>query len=421
MTLDTLPLATDNATTQQTTPPPAPRLSHDDADYTRLHSETVRLLTRSVRQLVSDLRRAGSDDGERQHAATAFIHRHHDLLARAYEEAHTEGLRDYWGGVSLKQRGHPMPPPSTERVRQRLAYYAVVSCARMAAEALAAHRASNAGMLTLADWTDLVDWSDSLGARLNLQAEITWSGLNDGAADGGMADPANPYGALWWVLGVVKTDHCSDCPLYAAGSPYDPPWTGGGVGGNQLNATPGDGHTDCGAACKCALTFETPSSATQWNALYEGLASIYQSDPTAFAGFLDDAMAAGVEEGEPLLPDDVPSQAVLLDGQKQALDLYRATVMAWGEWRGDLPPMPDLLGDSGDFFAALPAWDQLTPKQQGLFDQALEAVLLWGQATRNFMAGTGGETFSTETFADPDRGMVLYDEEETEEDDDKPE
>src|SRR5260221_847126 len=71
--------------------------------------------------------------------------------------------------------------------------------------------------------------------------------------------------------------------------------------------------------------------------------------------------------------------------------------------------MPDLLGDSGDFFASLPAWDQLTPKQQGLFDQALEAVLLWGQATRNFMAGTGGETFSTETFADYyDRGMVLY-------------
>src|SRR5258707_923481 len=134
MTLDTLTLLT------QTQIPPPARLSHDDADYTRLHAATVRRLTRSVRLLVSDLRRAGSDDGERAHAATAFIHRHHDLLARAYEDAHTEGLRDYWGGVSLKQRGHPMPPPSIDRVKQRLAYYAVVSCAKMAHEALTVHR-----------------------------------------------------------------------------------------------------------------------------------------------------------------------------------------------------------------------------------------------------------------------------------------
>ncbi len=389
--------------------PPAPRLAHDDADYTRLHVATVRRLTRSVRQLVRDLEHAGSDDGERVRVATAFIHRHTALLGTAYEQAHKEGMRDYWGGVSLKQRGQPMPPPSTDRVRQRLAYYAVVSCAKMAYEALTTHRKqqSFADAVTLTDCTDLVDWQDSLGARLDLQAEITWSGLNDGATDGGMADPANPYGALWWVLGVAK-EHCEQCPLYAAASPYDPPWTGGGIGGNQLNATPGDGHTDCGAACKCSLTFETPSSGAQWNALYEGLASLYESDPTAFAGFVDQAMAAGVQEGEPLLPDEVPSQAVLVDGQKQALDLYRATVTAWEEWRGLWPPMPDLMGASGDFFAALPAWDFLSPKQQSLIDQALEAVLLWGAATRNFMAGTGGETFSNETFADVERGMLLY-------------
>src|SRR5258708_425128 len=171
-------------------PPPAPRLSHDDADYTRLHAETVRRLTRSVRQLVRDLEHAGSDDGERVRVATAFIHRHTALLGTAYEQAHKEGMRDYWGGVSLKQRGQPMPPPSTDRVRQRLAYYAVVSCAKMAYEALTTHRKqqSFADAVTLTDWTDLVDWQDSFGARLDLQAEGTWSGLDDGTTDGGNAD-----------------------------------------------------------------------------------------------------------------------------------------------------------------------------------------------------------------------------------------
>src|SRR5260221_427825 len=146
----------------------------DDADYQQFHTETVRRLTHSVRLLVSDLRQAGSNDAARQRAATAFIGRHQQVLGQAYEEAHAEGSRSYW--ESVKQRGYPASPPSTEQVRQCLRDYAVVSCAQMAHEALQAFRAP----VTL-DEGQFVDWEDSLGARINLQAEIVRPGLNDGA------------------------------------------------------------------------------------------------------------------------------------------------------------------------------------------------------------------------------------------------
>jgi hypothetical protein len=83
---------------------------------------------------------------------------------------------------------------------------------------------------------------------------------------------------------------------------------------------------------------------------------------------------------------------VLTDGQKGALDLFRATRQAWDEWRGDLPALPDL-------FALAPAtgdlaiWArvrQMTPKQQQILQQFFEAMGAWNEAT----GGGDGQQFA---------------------------
>ena len=54
----------------------------------------------------------------------------------------------------------------------------------------------------------LSQWYRSLSVRVDLQADLGWSGLQDGYAQGGGQDVASPFQWLWWTLGPVKTEHC---------------------------------------------------------------------------------------------------------------------------------------------------------------------------------------------------------------------
>jgi hypothetical protein len=119
----------------------------------------------------------------------------------------------------------------------------------------------------------------------------------------------------------------------------------------------------------------------------------YHND-LAWDGIIADLKASGLPiEG---LGDDAitpPRSSVLTDGQKGALDLFRATRQAWDEWRGDLPALPDL-------FALAPAtgdlaiWArvrQMTPKQLQILQQFFEAMGAWNEATGG---GDGQQQFA---------------------------
>ena len=396
------------------------RITEHDADYQRLHVATVARLSESLRRFVRDLRRAASHPDQEAHVLSAFISRHTMLLARAYAAGHREGQRDYWQAVSLRRP--PFTEPDERVQRQRLGFYAP-SVAKMAHEALLALHASQAASTTLSDahrdiYTlagspdPLAAWLTSTAARVELQAELTWAGMQDGYVAGGGDDVATPYQELWWNLGPVKTEHCADCPAYAAGSPYDPPWAG--AGSNQLLASPGDGHTECGAACKCDLSYEPARDTSNSDQTWDLLKDFFGRHPDDFS--LPHWLST--EELDALLATKLaPAQRDLNDGQQQALDLFRAT---WSSWElARKPGQPSLphffgdesvsagggsrlrtvddvrtvedvqtIGDVGDgvsdvdaLEATLTAWDQLSQLQQDLLVQAFEAMLAWQEAS----------------------------------------
>lgn len=388
------------------------RITEQDPDFLRLRARTRVRLSASVSELVHDLRTRPSE----QHGAvlSEFITRHVGILHNAYLAAHAEGLRDYFGAVSRQhprqwQRylGRMRGAPDERTVRQRLGFYAP-SVAKLAheaqlawhkahieqvfAEPLDSHRAIESFVayserldrqFQLADGDALSQWQDSLGVRLQLQSDLTWSGMQDGYRDGGALDPANLYRSLWWDL-EPGAQHCADCPDYADGSPYDPYGT---AGGNILDATPGDGHTSCGAACKCSLRYGSASASE--NAMNAAPFDPARVLPTAMP--LTPIQEVALRN---LPPVGATSAGPLNDGQKAALDLYRATAYAWDEWRGvgpsgttlpALPPFADLWdptsGAMDQWAEALPRWEQLTAKQQQLFWQMFEAIFDWGAAS----------------------------------------
>lgn len=237
-----------------------------------MRSYWLRRLLASVRTLQRDIARGG--EAGISAAQSAFIHRHTTLLRDAYLAGHKEGQRDYWGEVSLTptvwMRRAPVTP-SVRQVQQRLLFYGAASVVKLAREVAATWRIGHTTLqqtqaqprtqatarppqgVALADppadlaWGKFTAWASP---RIGLQADVTWSGFQDGYVDAASADAAGLKLQLWWEL-EPSAQHCDDCPLYAAGSPYDAP----GSGGNELDATPGDGHTACGASCKCGLRY----------------------------------------------------------------------------------------------------------------------------------------------------------------------
>lgn len=201
--------------------------------------------------------------------------------------------------------------------------------------------------------------------RVALQGQITWSGLQDGYSDAGGSDSATPYSELYWNLGPVITEHCGDCPDLAMGSPYDPPWAG--AGSNQLDQTPGDGQTDCGASCKCSLSYSSPSG--------DALTELGQAITDKWANWYPTGYdSEGNVLTSPINPPAAGSE--LSTDQKAALDSFRNSSDMWDTVRRNLPPMPSLFGTE-DLPSPLPAWDALTDAQQAVVRRVEEAQEQW--------------------------------------------
>lgn len=227
---------------------------------------------------------------------------------------------------------------------------------------------------TLADPTSadsLDEWLDGLDPRVQLQADLTWTGMQDGYYDGSMYDAANPWYWVEWQLEPLA-QHCDDCLSYAAGSPYGPP----GSGDNELDASPGDGSTACGAACKCSLGYAPNDTAVVY-----GTGTLPPDAP--------------VSPEQLTVPAPAPNED-LSDGQKAALDAARDAFEQWDAVRGELPELPDLFGvgeEQGEetpFLGPLIAsWDQLTPAQQRAVERLIEAIQMWKDATAATDIGAG--------------------------------
>ena len=406
------------------TPSDAPdnrRVTEHDPQLVALKKRTERRLTLSIHQLQRDLKPdSGMPQGEAQ---SAFIQRHVGILRNAYLEAHRLGQRQYFDGVSREPGRWAKMEPDGQRMARTLAFYAP-SVSKMAHEAAilsaavrvqrsipgAAHVAAlsdvalsdaqghSARGVTLADATDPTDayaeWEQGLGARIMLQADLTWSGMQDGYTAAGWGDSANPFQALYWNLEPVKTDHCSDCPGFAAGSPYDPPWTQG-PDANILNATPGDGNTECGAACRCDLSYGPPDTA-------RAILDMKQWAPEGMPGLPEEPMQPAPvpprpkrptkpeqPEPEPAEPGNRPAGrrsaygplipgGQFNEGQKRALDLYRLAELEWNDVRGTLPELPNFFTLANPNFSwPKLTWEELTKRQQKALTLAFEAYAVW--------------------------------------------
>lgn len=374
--------------------PDTRRITEHDPALKRLKARTERELSASIQQLVRDLRRGESVGQAQSH----FIQRHFVILRNAYTEAHREGQHDYYQGVSRTPDVWATGEPDHMTLQRRMLFYAP-SVAKMAHEAARAYEAPPAASQTLTetaatsmtlDEAGLGDWQQSLGARISLQADLTWSGGQDGYVQAGWADSAaNPYGALWWDL-EPTAQHCEDCPVLAAGSPYDPPWIDGG---NALMTTPGDGTTECGAGCRCSLSYgpggagnasnmvpqpTTPPDITP--ATVPGEDVVTQVSPSPSYRRPQAPMSA---EDIATLPHVAPPLGDLGRGEQRALDLYREAARQWAIVRGTLPDLPSwwqVLGmgvDPDSHGPLFPAMDTLTPEQRRAIKLLDEAISTW--------------------------------------------
>lgn len=417
-------------------PPPAPdrrRITEQDADFQRIHGLVARALRAGVWAYVRELRlgRASEQDA----AASRFIARQMATLRRAWLAGFWEGQRDYWNAHSAKRSpqghgalsaAHGVTVPEA-KVRRALVYYGAASVTKMAREgAQSAQRERHATIPTprtrqtrqattlpaqrLADPPPTLDaWASGLSARIDMQAAISWSGMQDGYLAAGTVDPANPYGYVWWTV-EPSAQHCSDCPSLAADSPYTAP----GAGGHELLQTPGDGLTECGGGCKCSLQYGsdgsemaasgpfTPDEAameTAWQAGLPGVGTpatpavrpVNSVNPDGSRVGVTPARAfpqgtPGVERAPALAIPSAQGGQALTAGQQVALDAFRVAARAWEPVRGDLPDLTLFLDqdelpiEEADPWASI-AWDDLTAEQQTVVSQALEAMIAWSDAT----------------------------------------
>src|SRR6185437_2472501 len=170
-----------------------------DADYQRVKAQTAARLKRSLRAYARELR-VGGQEGETR-AQTAFIRRQTQLLRDGYAAGHREGLRDYWQSVSL-QRPRFAPADQTT-LHHRIAFY-LPSVVKMALELQrawhetqrqqAAQRQPSVKQFASPDTPDTVDVSAldaalaAMDWRVQLQAEVSWVGLQDGYVAAGASD-----------------------------------------------------------------------------------------------------------------------------------------------------------------------------------------------------------------------------------------
>ena len=353
-----------------------PQRTESDADYSRVKRRTAARLMRSLRQYVRELQ-DGGQDGELP-AQTAFIRRHTQLLRHGYTSGHKEGQRDYWAEVSLKRARVAAPDEAGQaRMHRRVAFY-LPSVVKMATEIQRAwhetqRQEAHKGAAPVKQFADpasgQVDASalDQLMAqmdwRVQLQAEVSWVGLQDGYAAGGASDPAGVYDVLYWDL-EPGAQHCLDCILMADSSPFTI---------DRLNQTPGDGQTECGASCKCDLRAGVSSAA-----LEGATASVAQRLPNDYT--VPPQFPGGVAATSEPVPAP-PAETPLSREQKGALDSFRSALDGWDRVRGELPPLETLLapadGPEAEAWAGV-TMDQLTPEQSAALDAYVQALGAWG-------------------------------------------
>lgn len=355
------------------------RITEADPDFVLLRSRTQRKLMGSVRQLVREAQASRSAAPTKRSqmlndAVNSFVQRHLQLLQDAYEQGHVAGQVDYWHSVSNVPGKQRTVSANTATLQRRLSFYAP-SVAKMASEVsrlataprtprIAAREASEANISFLLDEpTSLSGWQDAAAPRVALQAQITWPALNDGYIGAGASDTASPFAQVWWNLEPFAK-HCEDCPMYAAASPYTAP----GAGGNELTNTPGDGSMECGAACKCSLSYDAPAAGPQLDALNQAKADQWSrflaGDPTS-----------------PLQPQTVggiqPQGTVYTPLQRGYIDEMRSAQEDWNAARGDLPENPDWFKPT-DWANVRPTpWGAMTPYQQSILERMSQINMDW--------------------------------------------
>lgn len=360
-----------------------PQRTESDADYSRVKRQASSRLSHSLRVYGRELRAAGSDGAAQLRAQTAFIRRHTRLMRAAYTDGHREGLRDYWQAVSAKRPRFATPEQG--RMTQRVAFY-LPSVVKMALEIQRAwhetqrQRAAR-GQTPVKQFADNSSGNQvdpkaidaliaSMDWRVQLQAEVSWVGLQDGYAAAGAGDPAGVYDVLYWDL-EPGANHCLDCILMAGGSPYTI---------DQLNQTPGDGRTECGASCKCDLRAGVSHNAAPAN-LAARLPSGYpMSDIFPQASQQTPEQQTPEQQTTQQQVPRPPAESPLTARQKEALDVFRSSLAAWDKVRGELPPLETLLAPESA--AETSAWagisvEMLTPAQRAALDAYVRALGEW--------------------------------------------
>lgn len=282
---------------------------------------------------------------------------------------------------------------------------------------------------TLDDGDALDQWqqSASLDNRVVLQASVTWSGLQDGSIAAGATDPANPYQQVWWILQPVRTQHCGDCVDLAVKSPYDPPWAG--VGSNQLNQSPGDGQTECGAGCKCELDYKANwsevdalAAAAAWTvwlgqagadlAAMQQIGTAAGYEPGDYSGYISQSVWEQAAQDTAAAAQN-PSNVSSLNARANA---YAAQQIGTGAGYGPgfslrlIPRRIPVLtgGDTTAETIPAPATDTLTTDQQSALDRFREAVAGWN-AVRGEDLPEALRLFASEVDAYGTGGLPPYD------------
>lgn len=363
MTPDTLPDLIDER-----------RRTEDYAPYARLHARTERRLLASLSTFMLDLRR--HDPLAQVH----FIARHIDEMTKAWRASFLLGTQDYYQGVSATPHtwidaalAKPDEQAAIDAMMRKQMLFYTPSVSKMAHEAQVAlhdeERMALSEVVTLrSDMTKPLElWEIGARVRVGMQANLTWSGFQHGYVRAGTWDKAKPYIKLYWLLDPGARSHCASCPDVARKSPYDPP--GGGYGSNVLRQTPGDGATECGARCRCDLTYGPPEDVdfVDWGGMWPVNAPLQEIWPEAFSP--RDTISQWN------IPLGLPREYRLTRAQIAALDQFRLAEAEWDRYRGNMPALPDMF-DPRDWHLKM-TWDRLTFIQRRALYRAMMALKDW--------------------------------------------
>jgi len=170
-------------------------------------------------------------------AATARLtEAFHAAIDTGWQEAFTAGMQEMHGGVA--------PSRKAQRVLQAEAAAQKAYATRFASD-VAEGVPTQPGR-----------WSE--GRRTAAYAEATGAAFQIAGALGGP-----PGELIWWRLGEV-VNHCAECPIIAANSPYTQ---------DSIPTVPRAGSTPCRSACRCFLTASPPTTPPKSTAIDQNAAA----------------------------------------------------------------------------------------------------------------------------------------------------